>query len=580
MSKRAAEGNQTKRGARRFGGKSLRVRVVMLVMLCYLLPAFILGAYTRMVLLPAMQRNTETAITSSAGNAVEKTEKRIESVVDLARAATYDGTLTEIWSQWEADRLGDTEFLRRSRAYLEQKYSRDQLIQYAIFYPLKRPDLMASAGTDRNETAVTMEAVRDRMLEMSEELDTQTLFMQIEEEMYLARNLLNLRMERFGMLALKIDPERVMEPLMTMAQDLGGAVAIGLDQYGEGAAAWAEASQGLTDDRRGKRLDYVSRSLDKDYDLRVRLTLDRTEIYRNYYLYRRLTMAIFLALIPLLIIIMRYTRRRMIRPIEMMADAARRIEAGELGVTVPMRGEDELGRLGNSFSRMSLRIEELINRTYKEEIELKNAQILALQSRINPHFINNALEDINWMARIEGAESVSSMVTSLSVLLNAAMSRDNRRVVSLREEMNVAEAYIYFAVQRFGSNLEIRKEINDDALECTLPLMTVQPLMENSVEHGIAPAGNGRITIRARREAGALRLEIANTGKPMDLQDWEKINTALRGENAGPHLGLANIVNRLRLIYGDQVQISVDAEEETVVRILVPQKDAREGEDT
>ena len=223
---------------------------------------------------------------------------------------------------------------------------------------------------------------------------------------------------------------------------------------------------------------------------------------------------------------------------------------------------------------MSLRLKELIDKTYKEEIELKNAQILALQSRINPHFINNALEDINWTARMEGSENISSMVTSLSVLLNATMAREDRRLVTLREEMEVAEAYIYFIEQRFGTDLTVNREIDEKAMDGILPLLTIQPLLENAVEHGIAPAGGGVITIRCSLNDACMHVEIINTGRETGKEDRERIEAALHGQPTGRHLGLANIVNRLRLIYGESVSIRVDTDTpgQTTVSIVIPRE--------
>ena len=265
--------------------------------------------------------------------------------------------------------------------------------------------------------------------------------------------------------------------------------------------------------------------------------------------------------------------KRIVKPVTILSDASRRIEEGELGVTVPLKGGDELGRLGRAFSNMSVRMKELIDKTYKEEIELKNAQILALQSRINPHFINNALEDINWQARIEGSESISSMVTSLSVLLNATMAKTNRRLVTLREEMEVAEAYIFFIQQRFAEDLTVVRDIDESAADGILPLLTIQPLLENAVEHGIAPAGGGEITLRCSLDEERMRIEIVNTGKGATKEDRERIEAALKGQADGKHMGLANIVNRLRLIYGEDVAIRVDtdAPDRTSVMIEIPQ---------
>jgi two-component system sensor histidine kinase YesM len=209
-----------------------------------------------------------------------------------------------------------------------------------------------------------------------------------------------------------------------------------------------------------------------------------------------------------------------------------------------------------------------------DRIFTENAQIQALQSRINPHFLNNALETINWEARMEGSETIENMISALSVLLNASLGRKNRRLVSLQEELEVADSYIFFIQQRFGDSLTITRVIDPDAEDCIVPLLTVQPVLENAVEHGIAPAGGGEIRLSARQAANCLELKITNTGQFLRPEDRQRIDAALSGEaGEGNHLGLANIANRLRLLYGSQARLTISGGpgEETVVEIHVPQ---------
>ena len=166
------------------------------------------------------------------------------------------------------------------------------------------------------------------------------------------------------------------------------------------------------------------------------------------------------------------------------------------------------------------------------------------------------------------------MVSSLSVLLNATMDRKNRRLVTLREEMEVADAYIFFVQQRFGPELTVNTQIDEAARESILPLLTIQPLLENAVEHGIARAGGGTISIECTRAGNCLHLAIRNTGMGAGKEDRERIDAALQGRSTENHLGLANIVNRLRLIYGENVGIRVDTDQpgETAVYIDIPQE--------
>lgn len=182
--------------------------------------------------------------------------------------------------------------------------------------------------------------------------------MESGSQLHLARNLMNLRMERYGMLVLGLRRYALLAPLLQLADSWQGRVYIQLDDSGDTDLDWAAFPAGMTE--AGWEIRFCRQASSDEYTLR-------------------------LLLIPVLALLAWYVRKRIIKPITLLSSASRRIERGELGVT---------------FSNMSRRIEQLIDKTYKEELELKNAQIQALQSRINPHFLNNALEAINWQARI------------------------------------------------------------------------------------------------------------------------------------------------------------------------------------
>lgn len=554
--------------------RSLRFQVVSLMLLCYFVPTLVLGIYTQTVLLHSLQQKTEAALTSSAGHAWTLTQQQIEHAVALGRDAIYDGELAATWASWQTGEISDAEFLRLSRNYLDRKYSRDALFTFAACFPVSRPDLFMYTRSGNDAAMDYLNGFQQQSLRLGETLDTRSRFFGDGDRLYLVRNLTNLRMERYGMLILGIRREALLSPLHRLSEAWDAKLHLRLDGYGDTTLAWDKASPGFSDQEAAGTLTYAQRSDSDEYQLDLLLTLDRRTQYREIFLLRRLTLVLYLLLIPVMFLIMRYVHRRIVRPITLLSEASGRIEAGELGVTVPMHGGDELGKLGVAFSSMSRRIEELIDRTYREELDLKNAQIQALQSRINPHFINNALETINWEARLDGSDTIAGMISSLSVLLNATLDRKNRRLVTLREEMEVAEAYIFFVQQRFGDALTVSRQVEEETLDCTVPLLTVQPVLENAVEHGIAPAGGGRIALQSRRVADCLHLEIRNTGRGLTPEDKVRIDGALSGAiGQDHHLGLANIVSRLRLIYGGRAAFAVSGEagSETAVRIDVPQ---------
>ena len=531
------------------------------MLLSYLIPVVLLGGFAGRGLLNELETKTRSAITAGAEQAWTLTQQNIERALELARDATYDGELTDAWEQWKSGETGDAGYMRLGRSYLERKYSRESLFSFSVYFPVSNPQIIMYVNGGSSVNMTELQELRDAAMEIGETLDTRCRFFNFSSggRTCLVRNLLNLRMERYGMLILGIDRDYMFRPLTELERTWNADVTIRLDEFGNAETDWDKLTPGLTDDGKEK-LYYTRLSREGEEGLDMLLTMDRREQYRELYTFQKLILLVSLLLVILMILIGVFLSRR--------------IEEGELGVTVPLNGGDELGRLGRSFSKMSLRLKELIDKTYKEELELKNAQILALQSRINPHFINNALEDINWQARIEGSESISAMVTSLSVLLNATMARQDRRIVTLREEMEVAEAYIYFIQQRFGNELTVNREIGEKALDGILPLLTIQPLLENAVEHGIAPAGGGTITIRANLNDACMCIEIINTGRETGREDRERIEAALDGQPAGKHLGLANIVNRLHLIYGESVTIRVDMDTpgQTAVNIVIPRE--------
>ena len=560
---------------------SLRFQLVAVLLLCYLIPTVVLGTFAHNVLLDAIRKKVEAALVSDAENACTMTVQYLDRVITMGQETVYDEELADAWNRWQTSSVSSAEYLRISRNYLERKFGRDRLFTFASFIPAGSSDLLITNPSGQSAASAFFRSGTDRFLLEAESLDTRSLFTGEGDQMCFIRNVLNLRMEQTGTLILGLNRSQLLSPLLAMQQLWSAKMNLLLGDYGDHETDWSSLSAGFTDLPAEKELRYVLVGNSDNYDLRLLLTLDRTVQYRDLYTFRQLALFLSLLLVPLLFLIILFVRRRITRPVGLLADASRRIEAGELGVTVPMRGGDELGDLGVAFSDMSVRLRDLIEKTYQEEIELKNAQIQALQSRINPHFLNNALETINWEARMESSEAIANMVSALSVLLNATLGRKNRRLVPLREEFEVADGYIYFIQQRFGDALTVLRELDSGTEDCIVPLLTVQPVLENAVDHGISPAGGGEIRISARQSGSSLLLRIVNTGRSIPQEDRERIDAALAGDTGeSSHLGLANIANRLRLLYGSQATITVTGgpEMETAVEIRIPQDQVREKE--
>jgi two-component system LytT family sensor kinase len=209
----------------------------------------------------------------------------------------------------------------------------------------------------------------------------------------------------------------------------------------------------------------------------------------------------------------------------------------------------------------SARIE---HKLQEQEKLLLAARIEALSSQINPHFLFNTLTSIASLIR-SNPETARLLINKLSNLLRRLL-RSQEHFVTLREELESVDEYLDIEVVRFGPNLVVDKQISPDTLDVIVPSMLLQPLVENSIKHGLSrKVGGGRITIRSLRENGHAVIEVEDDGLGMAPGGQES--------SEGSGIGLANVTERLRVIYGTnyQLKLSSEAGRGTRVRIEIPE---------
>jgi two-component system LytT family sensor kinase len=230
------------------------------------------------------------------------------------------------------------------------------------------------------------------------------------------------------------------------------------------------------------------------------------------------------------------------------------ILATVLGVATPIR-------IWNS-ARIEHRLQE------QEKLVLE-ARIEALKSQINPHFLFNTLASISSLIRSD-PETARTLIIKLSGLLRRLI-KSNQHFVTLREELEAIDEYLDIEVARFGPKVRVRKDISPDTLEMVVPSMILQPLVENSIKHGLSrKVGNGSVVLRSWREGGRTIIEVEDDGMGFLLDRLE--------EPMASGIGLANVRERLRVIYGATYQLKLTSEpgKGTLARIEVPELMAAE----
>jgi two-component system LytT family sensor kinase len=209
----------------------------------------------------------------------------------------------------------------------------------------------------------------------------------------------------------------------------------------------------------------------------------------------------------------------------------------------------------------SARIE---HRLQEQEKLLMAARVEALASQINPHFLFNTLTSISSLIRSQ-PETARMLIVKLSGLLRRLL-RSQEHFVTLREELEAIDEYLDIEAVRFGSKLRIEKDIAPDSLDVVVPSMLLQPLVENSIKHGLAPKiGEGCITIRSARHAGHAIIDVIDNGVGVRPEHSERIRDG--------GIGLRNVNERLRVIYGANYQLKLDSVpgEGTCARVVIPE---------
>lgn len=291
---------------------------------------------------------------------------------------------------------------------------------------------------------------------------------------------------------------------------------------------------------------------------------------------------IMLVVIPVFIYMIYFISHHIDKPMSRMISAAKVLEKGDFGKLIEgeVMPNAEFDVLQNSFNKMSSEIKYLFDYAYQEKLARKDAKIMALQSQINPHFLNNTLEMMNWQARMAGDVTVSKMIESLGTLLNHSMDRSNKKLIPLAEELRCVDAYFYIISMRFGKRLVVESEVDEELLQLQVPQLILQPLIENAVVHGVETVKSGTIQVKIYKEEDNAILQIINSGKPMIEEDILRVEQILdgtyqRSENEkGKHesLGINNVNQRIKLIYGEEYGLTIKpvGENETASTIKIP----------
>lgn len=255
-----------------------------------------------------------------------------------------------------------------------------------------------------------------------------------------------------------------------------------------------------------------------------------------------------------------FVSARITRPIITLKEHMDQADHGNLGVRTSIRSNDEVGMLASSFNHMLERIEALMKEVVQEQEAKRKSELKALQHQINPHFLYNTLDSIIWMAESRD-ENIVPMTEALSKLFRISLSR-GQELIPLGDELDHVRNYLFIQSMRYLNKFDFDISCDEDVLSCKTLKLILQPLVENSIYHGIKnKPGKGRIRIHARQDSGNLLIMIADDGTGIEPQTLEKIlSTASPQVSAkGSGIGVRNVDERIKLYFGPQYGIRFES---------------------
>ncbi|WP_026521236.1 sensor histidine kinase [Butyrivibrio sp. VCB2001] len=543
---------------------SLKWQMLRMLALGWFVPLTAIVVAFLVVVSGRIDRQSQRLITTSMEKAADISILRLLDCIDSSKDASYLSYIGDYWAEYQES--GDSgKLYNQVTTFLSAHYKYDPSFDITVLMFTDEPGTLYYTGNTTGRGSVSRfrffkDEVQEKALSISEELDTRTEFFAMNGHVYMIRNLIGRGFKRYAVLVMEINPQEVFESLKSVWEYRGMEISFKDDKlYSEGN--YSASSDVVTCTRK---------SVDGEFTFSV--SYDGTAVGLEKRPINITFMILIVFLVPLILLLFYFFNRRINRPIITLTEASKKIAEGEYGEVVaqPKGQSGEIADLTKNFNKMSIKLGEQFNKIFVEEIALRDANIHALQSQINPHFLNNTLEIINWEARMNGQEKVSSMIEALSVMMSATMDRNRQSLIALSEELEYVNAYIYIIKCRYQDRFIYEEHIDKALLQVKVPRLIIQPVIENAVEYSYSEDGVRRVRMEiegtCEGEKVDMKIRIINPGVPSD-DDVAKIKELLTDdmdikplEERSTRIGIRNVHRRLKMLYGSESRLSIETD--------------------
>lgn len=285
------------------------------------------------------------------------------------------------------------------------------------------------------------------------------------------------------------------------------------------------------------------------------------------------------AMLLILVILLYRVTRPVMGSVNGIVDAMDNLEKEKFCLSLPVNEGDssEIQRISEGFNEMAERTRLSIEQVKASAMEQKNAEIAALEAQIDPHFLYNILDTINWKAIENEQYEISQMLVALAGILRYAIN-DAGELTTVGDECIWIEKYVLLHQAKLGEDIELGFQVDEELKPYKIHKMLMQPFVENAVKYGFH--GNKephRLEIKIEQAGEQLHIQIINNGTPIRPETLTELNAGVERKN---HLGISNVRKRLKLYYGENIALYFESTTETNVHLFVPLQGGNEDADS
>jgi len=274
--------------------------------------------------------------------------------------------------------------------------------------------------------------------------------------------------------------------------------------------------------------------------------------------------------------------RSLTKPLKSIVQTMKKVQNGDTEARVSIKNNDEFGFIGTNLNTMLNKLNDLFQTDLEKQNRLRLAELKALHSQISPHFLYNTLDSIKWLAKLNGVDDIVLIVSQLGRLLKNSI-HNQRDSVQISEEVALIGSYLSIQKIRYGSKFDVDIEVEESIMQCVVPKLIIQPIVENAIIHGIEDKmGKAHLKIKGWKVNNTIIFEVIDDGVGISEEALKKIRNKTQPEYIEPEyiendsIGLANVDKRIKLYYGEEYGLGITSEVNvgTVMRITMPFSDA------